>query len=104
MDLANFMILIRDLLYKDQEIVPKEAPLRLLHSQYDMRMYKNAKYATHSRHISRIMKFVRNGENCKMQNIDWCEGGLQLADIATKNVGQHDVTPRMRFIMIRLDD
>ena len=29
-----------------------------------------------------------------MHNIDWCEGGLKLADIATKNVGgSHDHGP-----------
>ena len=37
-----------------------------------------------------------------MHKIDWCEGGLQLADIATKNVGEPDLTPRMKYIMIRL--
>ena len=34
------------------------------------------------------MNFVRNGEKCKMNKIDWCEGGLQLADIGTKNVSE----------------
>ena len=37
----------------------------------------------HTRHISRRMHFVRNGEKCKMHKIDWCEGGLQLAEIGT---------------------
>ena len=26
-----------------------------------------------------------------MHKIDWCEGGLQLADIATNNVGETDL-------------
>ena len=39
-----------------------------------------------------------------MHNIDWCEGGLQLADIATKNVGEPDLTPRMKDIMVRLEN
>ena len=43
-----------------------------------------------------------NGENCKMHNIYWCEGGLQLADIATNNVGENDLTPIMKYIMVRL--
>ena len=30
-----------------------------------------------------------------MHKIDWCEGGLQLADISTKNIGEHDLRPRM---------
>ena len=39
-----------------------------------------------------------------MHNIDWCEGGLQLADIANKNVGEPDLTSRMKNIMVRLDN
>ena len=27
-----------------------------------------------------------------MHKIDWCEGGLQLADIGTKNVSEPDLT------------
>ena len=27
-----------------------------------------------------------------------------LADIATNNVGEHDSTPRMKYIMVRLDN
>ena len=37
-----------------------------------------------------------------MQKIDWCEGGLQLADIANKNVGEHDLTSRIKYITVRL--
>ena len=32
--------------------------------------------------------FVRNCENYRMHKIDLCEGGLKLADIVTKNVGE----------------
>ena len=35
-----------------------------------------------------------------MHKIDWCEGGLQFEDIVTKNVGEHDLTPRMKYIMV----
>ena len=38
-----------------------------------------------------------------MQNIDWCEGGLKLAYIATKNVGENDLNSRMKYIMLMLD-
>ena len=50
------------------------------------------------------MYFVRNGEKCKMNGIDWCEGGLQLADIGTKNVGQTDLTPIKKYIMVRMEN
>ena len=47
---------------------------------------------------------IRYGEKCKIHKIDWCEGGQQLEDIDTKNVGEHDLTPRMKYIMVRLDN
>ena len=39
-----------------------------------------------------------------MHKIDVCEGGLQLADIVTKNVGEPDLTPRMKYIMVRIEN
>ena len=35
-----------------------------------------------------------------MYKIDWCEGGLKLADIGTKNVSEPDLTPRIEYIMV----
>ena len=65
---------------------------------------KNGEDTKHTRHIARRMNFVRNGEKCKMQNIDWCEGGLQLTDIGTKSVIEPDLTPRMKYIMVILEN
>ena len=62
-------------------------------------MYNNGKENNHTRHIYRRVHFMTNGEKCKMNNIDWCEGGLQLADIATKNVGENNLNPIMKYIM-----
>ena len=84
-------------------MVPKEAPLIVLDSKSAMCMDKNGRYTKPTRHIARRMHFVRNGEKCKMHKIEWCEGGLQLADIGTKNVSEPDLTPRMKYIMVRLD-
>ena len=67
-------------------------------------MAKNGRYTKHTIHIARRMNFVRNGEKCKMSKIDWCEGGLQLEDINTKNVSEPDLTPRMKYIMVRLEN
>ena len=39
-----------------------------------------------------------------MYNIDWFEGGLQLADIETNNVGENDLNPRMKYIMVSVDN
>ena len=65
-------------------------------------MARNGKDTNNTRHIYRIVHLVRNGENFKMHNIDWCEGGIQLADITTKNVGENDFNNRMKYIMVRL--
>ena len=54
-------------------------------------------------HISRGIHLVRNGEKSKMHKIYFCEGGLQLADISTKNVSEPDLTPRMEYIMVILE-
>ena len=39
-----------------------------------------------------------------MHKIDWCEVGLQLADISTKNVSEPDLTPRIKYNMVRLEN
>ena len=67
-------------------------------------MAKNGRDTKHNRHIARIMHFVRNGEKCKLHKIDWCEGGLQFAYIGTKNKSEPDLTPRMKYIMVRLEN
>ena len=67
-------------------------------------MANNGKDTNHTRHITRRIHFVRNIENCRMQDIDWCEGSLQLKYIVTKNVGDNDLNPRMKYIMVRLDN
>ena len=104
MDLAHFRMIVHELLNEDPDMVPKEAPLVVLDSKSSMCMANNGKDIKHTRHIARRMHFLRNEEKCKMHKIDWCEGGLQLADIGNKNVSEPDLTPRMKYIMVRLDN
>ena len=85
-------------------MVPKEAPLIVLDRKSAMCMAKNGRDTKHTRHIEKRMYFLRNEEKCKMHKIEWCEGGLQLADIGTKNVSESDLTPRMKYIMVRLEN
>ena len=85
-------------------MVPNEAPLIVLDSKPAMCMTKNGKDTKHTRNIARRMNLVRNEEKCKMHKIYWCKGGLQLADIGTKNVSEPDLTPRMKYIMVRLEN
>ena len=93
MSLAHFRMFIHELINQDPDMVPEEAPLIVLDSKSAMCMAKNGEDTKNTRHIARRMHFVRNGEKCKMHKIDWCEGGLQLAEIVTKNVSEPDITP-----------
>ena len=104
MALAHFRMLVHELLNEDPDMVPKEAPLIVFDSKSSMCMAKNGKDTKHTRHVARRMHFVRNGEKCKMHKIDCCEGDLKMADIVTKNVSEPDLTPRMKYIMVRLDN
>ena len=61
MALAHFRILIHELLNKDPDIVPEEAPLIVLDSKYAMCMANNGKYTKNTRHIERMMNLVGNG-------------------------------------------
>ena len=67
-------------------------------------MDNNGKDTKHTSHIDRRVHLVRNGENLKMHKVDWCEGGLKLEDIVAKNVSDNDLNPRMKYIMVRLDN
>ena len=104
MALSNFRIWIIALLKKDSDIFPEEAPLIILHRKSDVCMANNVKDTKHTRHIAWRLNFVRNREKFKMHKIDCCEGGLQLEDITTKNFGENDLNPRMKSIMVRLDN
>ena len=81
-------MLVHELLNEDPDMVPKEAPLIVLDSKSAMCMAKNGRDNKNIIHIARRMHFVRNGEKCRIHKIEWCEGGLQLADIVTKNVSE----------------
>ena len=104
MTLADFRMLIHELLKKDSDIVPEEAPLIMFDSKYAVCMAKNGEDTNHTRHIARRVNIVRNDENFKMHKNDWCEGRLLLVDIATKNVGENNLNPRMKYIMVILDN
>ena len=65
MALAHFRMLIRELLNKDTDIVPEEAPLIILDSKSDVCMSNNVKDNNHTRNIDRRVQFVVNGERYK---------------------------------------
>ena len=69
MALAHFRVLIHEFLNKDPDIVPEEAPLIILDSNYAVCMAKNVRDTKHISHIARRMNFVRNSEKFKMHKI-----------------------------------
>ena len=102
MSSSHLRMLIHEVLNKDSDIVPEEAPQIILDSQSAICMSNNGKDTKHTRHISRRVHFKKNRETWKMHRIEWCEGGVQLADIETKNVGENDLNPRMNYIMVKI--
>ena len=104
MDLAHFRMLINELLNKDPDIVPDKATIFILDTKSAVCMDNNGEGNKYTRHIAIIVQSVRNSEKCKIHKIDWCERDLQLADITTKNVIKNDLNPRIKYIMVRLDN
>ena len=60
---AKLRMLINEYLNKDTYIVPEEAPLIILDIKSAICMAKNSKDTNHTKHISRRVNLVRNGEN-----------------------------------------
>ena len=52
--------------------------------------------------IYRRVHCERNVEQYKMHKIECCEGGMQLAHNATKNVRNNYLNSRMKYIMVVL--
>ena len=104
MALAHFRMLFNELLNNDPDLVPEGDPLIILDRNSSMYMAKNGKDTKHTRHIARRVHFVINGEKCKMNKIDWCKGGLQLSDVATRNSGENYLNHRIKYIMVRINN
>ena len=62
MALPHYRILNNELMNKDLDEVPKEAPLIMLDSKSSVFMANNDNYTKYTIQISRRMHFVRNGE------------------------------------------
>ena len=62
-------MLIYEFLNKYPDIVTEAVPLIILDRNSDVCIVNNEKYTKHTRHITRIVHFVRDGENCKIHKI-----------------------------------
>ena len=87
MALAHFSILNNEFLNKDPYAVPEQAPIIILDIKSSFYMPNNGKNTKHTRHISRRIYFVRNGEELNLHKTVWYDIGLKLADIGTNNIG-----------------
>ena len=65
-------------------------------------MDDNGKYTKHTRRVSRIIHFVRNGKEWNFHKTVWYEGGLKLADIGTKGVREYEFNNILVYAMVRL--
>ena len=63
-------------------------------------MDNNGKDTKHTRYIYRQMHFVRNGKECNFHKTVWCEGGMQLAYIGTKNGRGDELNNRLGYSMV----
>ena len=102
MPLAHLVMLTHEFLKKVPDIVLEETPLIIFDSISAVFMENNGKDNNHTRHISRWVHYVRHGEKWKIHNIDWCEAGKQLAEIASNNVGENDLNPQMKYMMVSI--
>ena len=89
---------------KDPYVVPEQAPLIILDRKSVICMDNNGKDTKHTRHISRKMYFVINGEEWNLHKTVWCEGGLKLAYIVTINLKEDELNPRLGYYMVRIDN
>ena len=62
MALAHCRVLNNELLNRDPDVVPEQAPLVILDLKSAVCMTKNSTDTKHTRNIDRRMQFVRNGE------------------------------------------
>ena len=66
-------------------------------------MANNGNNNRHTKYISRVIQFLRNGEEYNLHHTVWCKGGLQLADIGPNNFRGDELNPGLLYSMIRLD-
>ena len=76
--IAHFRMLNNELLKKCSDVVPEEAHHIILDRKSAIFMANNGKDTKHTRHISRRMHLVSNGEELNFHKTLWYEGGVLL--------------------------
>ena len=85
-------------------MVPEQVPLIILDIKSAICIANIGKDTKHTRHISRIIHFVTNREECNFHKTVWCEEVLQLVDIGTNNVSKDEFNLRLWYYIMRLDN
>ena len=67
-------------------------------------MAKKINDTKHTRHITKIMHFVRNGDECNLNKKVWCERCLQLEHFLTNNDREYELDPRLGYAMLIIDN
>ena len=70
----------------------------------DLCMSNNGKDRNNTRHMYIRVHLVRNVENFKMNNTEFCEGYLHLEEISAKNFGESGLNLIMKYIMARIEN
>ena len=66
-------------------------------------MDNDGKDTKHTRHIYKIIYFVRNVEEWNLYKTVWCEVGLNLAYIGNKNVREDEFYHILGYSMVILE-
>ena len=90
------------ILNKDPDVVSEKASIIILNIKSAICMAENGKDTKQTIHISRKIHCLRNGEEWNLHKIVWCEVGLQLVVIGTKNVWEDELNPRFGYDTIML--
>ena len=85
---AHFRILNNEFLNKDTDVVPEKAPLIIFDIKSAVCMTN--KSTKHNIYITRRMHLIKSAEYWNLHKTVWCEGGLKLVDIGTKNVREYE--------------
>ena len=93
-----------ELLNKDPYVVSKKSPIIIMDSKSSVCMAKNGNDTKHTRHISIRMQYVRNCEDFNLHKPVWCEVGLKLSDIGTKNGREDSLNPILLYGVVKLDN
>ena len=102
MAIETFMVINNELLNKDPDMFPEKAPIIILDIKSAICVDKIVKDTKHTRHISRRINFVRNGEERNFHKTVWCEVVLKMEDIGTKNVRENGFNRILVYAMGRI--